>query len=74
MPSRRLSLRCDTCAQSPRPGLLPLGRDWLECPRGCVEGRIEMIEEQVQPKGRVFIPGDTRGATIFHPEHAKRFS
>lgn len=70
---QRIVTRCDLCAPSTRPGLLWLGGgDWVECPQ-CVGGKLEIIQQDVQPVGRIFIPGSTRGATLHHPEHRRRF-
>lgn len=74
MKARHLFIRCDTCAPSTRPGLLWLGGgDWVECPRGCVNGRIELVEEQVKPRGQGFIVGSTKGFTLPAPAYSRRF-
>lgn len=68
----RYYIPCDICSPV-KPGYLWLrGNDWVECPQ-CVLGQIEVVEQKVEPKGKVFIPGYTNGATIFHPEHSRRF-
>jgi hypothetical protein len=71
--ARKLFIRCDLC--SPRkPGWLWLrGTTWVACPQCDKTGRVEIVEELVKPRGKVFIPGDTRGATLHHPMHARRF-
>lgn len=54
---------CDFCSKR-RPGLLWLGGDdWVECPY-CVKGKVEVIQQECPPTGKIFIPGSTHGATI----------
>jgi hypothetical protein len=70
--AQRVTIRCDLCSPR-RPGLIWLGgADWVECPQ-CVDGKVEAVETKVEPRGRVFIAGDTRGATLHHPLQARRF-
>lgn len=71
---KRLFVRCDLCSPR-RPGLIWLGgTDWVECPQ-CAQtpGKIEIVEEEVKPRGKLFLPGDTKGLVLRHPLHAKHF-
>lgn len=67
-----MKIKCDVC--SPRkPGFLWMGgNDWVECPQ-CVGGLVELVEQHIKPRGRGFIAGNTRGFTLHHPAHARRF-
>lgn len=72
MKAKHVFVRCDLCSPR-RPGLLWLGgNDWVECPQ-CKEGKLELVEERVEPRGKMFVAGDTRGIVLRHPEHARRF-
>lgn len=67
------SIKCDFCGPQ-RPGYLWLGRDdWLKCPQCAATGELEVVQQLIQPRGKVFLPGDTKGFTLHHPEHDKRF-
>jgi hypothetical protein len=68
----KISIACDVCSVR-KPGFLWLGgNDWVECPQ-CVNGWVEAVEQAIKPRGKAFIAGDTRGFTLHHPEHERRF-
>lgn len=73
MSYQRLFIRCDLCSPRKRGYLWLGGGDWVECPQCNATGKVEVIEEHVTPRGKVFISGETGGATIADPRHARRF-
>lgn len=55
----KVAARCQTCADSTKPGRLWLGGvDWLECPDCAGTTVVEFDESRYTPRERkVFIPG-----------------
>ena len=73
MKEQHLLIPCDVCSQSTRRGLLWLGGgDWVECPQCVGTAKIEVIQKECPPTGRLFIPGFTQGAAI-NKEWSRRF-
>jgi hypothetical protein len=48
--------RCPTCIDSPRKGLLPIGKDFVECP-DCINGVFTSYEQLITPARHFLMPG-----------------